>query len=378
MKILSTTIQLFLLILLLVIPFSSASAAPVVTSPVAGSTLTQSTQNFTWSANGTPGITQWFISLSSIGPGGFDIYGGYQGTDTSVTIPSLPTDGRTLYFRLWYRTNEWRAVDITYTACNSCAPSSPIVEINDPVDGSTLLESSKTFHWQTNSNNLNVLEWHFMLGTSIGGTDLYNSSLGTATQVTVTGLPTNGSTIYARLWYRTVNGWAFNDFSYTSCNGACVDLPHPSIQKTSTVLSDGINPTNPKRIPGALIEYTINTSNSGNGVTDNNSIVISDSIPANTALYVNDISGPGTGPIRFVDGSPPSGLTYTFNNLASNTDNLQFSNNGGASYTYTPSPDGNGVDSSVTNIRVLPQGQLLAPNGNGTPSFQIKFRVKVK
>jgi len=157
------------------------------------------------------------------------------------------------------------------------------------------------------------------------------------------------------------------------------NTPQPAIsmQKGSSVLSDGFNAVNPKRIPGALIEYDINATNSGIGMTDNNTVLISDSIPINTSLYVNDISGAGTGPIRFVDGSPPSGLNYTFTSPASNTDDISFSNNGGATFNYTPSPDANGVDTNVTDIRVSPQGQFLAVSGLGSPSFTVKFRVIV-
>ena len=100
-----------------------------------------------------------------------------------------------------------------------------------------------------------------------------------------------------------------NSTATTTVNSA----PSISLQKTSITLSDPVNGTsNPKAIPGALAEYSIKATNSGLSATDNNSIFISDAIPANTALYVNDISGVGSGPVRFVDGTPPSGLSYSF------------------------------------------------------------------
>ncbi len=172
------------------------------------------------------------------------------------------------------------------------------------------------------------------------------------------------------------------NYDYWHVDDVCLvtqnPLPLINLQKTSVVLSDGINTVNPKRIPGALVEYNIIASNTGSGAADNNSISLSDVIPANTALYVNDISGAGTGPVRFVDGSPPSGLNYQFTSLASTTDNLSFSNNNGASYSYSPSPDAAGLDSNVTNIRINLSGQFLANSGSGNPSFSLKFRVKVK
>jgi hypothetical protein len=172
------------------------------------------------------------------------------------------------------------------------------------------------------------------------------------------------------------------NYDYWHVDDVCLvaqnPLPVISLQKTSVVLSDGINTINPKRIPGALVEYNIIASNTGSGAADNNSIILTDAIPANTALYINDISGAGTGPVRFVDGSPPSGLNYQFVSLASTTDNLSFSNNNGVSYSYIPTPDAAGLDSQITNIRINMTGQFLANSGSGNPSFSLKFRVKVK
>lgn len=155
--------------------------------------------------------------------------------------------------------------------------------------------------------------------------------------------------------------------------------PILKLQKTALVISDPANGLlNPKSIPGALGEYTLKATNLGTGAADNNSIVLSDAVPSNTALYVNDISGGGSGPVRFVDGSPPSGLSYNFINLASTADNVSFSNNGGATYNYIPSPDGSGVDTSVTNIKMVTTGSFLPTGGGGSPNFTFKFRVKVQ
>jgi uncharacterized repeat protein (TIGR01451 family) len=147
--------------------------------------------------------------------------------------------------------------------------------------------------------------------------------------------------------------------------------------KTVQVTSDPVDgTTNPKYIPGAYALYTIQVTNTGNGSPDNNSVFVYDAVPANTTLYVGDLSGAGTGPIQFAQGSPTSSLTYTYTSLASTTDNVDFSNNGGTTYTYTPVPDGSGFDANVTNIRVSPQG-VFAAAGGGNPYFTVSFRVRV-
>lgn len=141
----------------------------------------------------------------------------------------------------------------------------------------------------------------------------------------------------------------------TATLGASELLPPTiSMQKTSQVISDGVNTTHPKRIPGAIVEYTIAAINSGFGITDNNSIAINDAIPANSKFVVNSM--------QFINGTPSSGLTAT-------TANFSYSING-TTYNNTQSL-------ATRHIRVSPQGQFAAATGAGNPSFQVKFKVKI-
>jgi len=180
----------------------------------------------------------------------------------------------------------------------------------------------------------------------------------------------------------SVSGKNFDNISSNNSNSDTVTVtsdPSISLQKTALTLSDPVNGTNfPKAIPGAISEYTLKATNTGPGAADNNSIVLDDAIPNHTALYVNDISGAGSGPVRFVDGSPPSGLSYNFISLESTIDDVSFSNNGGANYNYTPSANADGVDTAVTHIRISTQGDFLGSSGSGNPNFELKFRVKVQ
>ena len=102
--------------------------------------------------------------------------------------------------------------------------------------------------------------------------------------------------------------------------------------------------------------YSVIVSNTAIGAVDNNSTFVIDPVPANTDLFVGDAGGPGSGPVAFSNGTPPSGLTYTFTSLASVTDDVSFSNDGGVTYNYTPVPNGNGVDPNVTHLRINPKG----------------------
>jgi uncharacterized repeat protein (TIGR01451 family) len=155
--------------------------------------------------------------------------------------------------------------------------------------------------------------------------------------------------------------------------------PSFTLVKTSQVVSDPFNGTaNPYRIPGARVRYTIVVANTAPGRPDANSVVVSELVPANTKLFVGNLGGVGSGPVSFTNGTPSSTLTYTFTSLASTTDNLAFSNNGGATYVYTPSADADGCDASVTHFRVNPQGTFAGNTGTGSPSFNLQLQVVVK
>ena len=158
----------------------------------------------------------------------------------------------------------------------------------------------------------------------------------------------------------------------TYTNGVTVPL---TVVKLSTVVSDPINgTTNPKAVPGAIIEYQIIVTNPAANSIDANTVFITDPIPTQLQLRVADIGGSGSGPVTFVDGSPSSGLTYTFTALGNATDDVAFSSDNGATWTYTPTVGVDGIDTAVTNIRINPKGVFNANN----PQFTVKFRTKLK
>jgi len=173
---------------------------------------------------------------------------------------------------------------------------------------------------------------------------------------------------------------SFPSRDLSSINAACKStvLPKPkiSLQKLSNTFSDPVNGTsNPKRIPGAIVTYTLNVTNSGIGSSDNNTVVIADSLPPNTKL----VFGSPANPISFGDGTPSSGLSFNFSSLASTTDDIDFSNDGGSTF-ITPSADIDGVDitsPSINYIRINPKGVFNGDTGSGPTAFKLNFKVKL-
>jgi uncharacterized repeat protein (TIGR01451 family) len=159
-----------------------------------------------------------------------------------------------------------------------------------------------------------------------------------------------------------------------TCNFANTPLAsvNLAVQKSSAVLTDPISgATNPKRVPGALLTYSVTVTNPSAASADANSIVITDPLPAGTSMVVTPSGVPV---VEFINGTPSSGLSF---NAASG---VTYSNQpgGGAPYTYVPTPDASGVDPAVTGIRIAPTGTMNAASGAGQPSFTVRFRVVVR
>lgn len=149
-----------------------------------------------------------------------------------------------------------------------------------------------------------------------------------------------------------------------------------ALAKAVRVISDNVtNTTNPKGIPGARIEYTITATNLGSLDLDAGSVIIRDSLPPEVRLFL----GSPSDPIALNEGAQPSGLTLNFTSLASTTDDISFSNDGGSTFV-APSVDGNGFDATVPRvnfIEVTPTGIFNGDSGSGPPSFELVFEGRI-
>ncbi len=176
----------------------------------------------------------------------------------------------------------------------------------------------------------------------------------------------------------TANEGSEGTVSHTARSPMIVSLLSPDlvVSKSSLVLSDPVNTINPKVISGAIIEYSIAVENKGLGTIDIDTTVITFPVASGTNFYF----GAPLKPATFVDGAVSSGLSYSFIDLSSITDDIDFSNDGGNSY-ITPSVDINGFDITVPPvnfIRLNPKGEFRASDGVNNPSMVMKYRVNIK
>jgi hypothetical protein len=204
--------------------------------------------------------------------------------------------------------------------------------------------------------------------------------------ITIPSLPNGGSVTFAVT--ASVNGGTaagtvivntasvtVNGQSNTASDSNTVVYPSLVHLKSVAIVSDPVNGTsNPKFIPGAIADYTLRITNTGQGTVGFDALVLEDPIPANSELFVGDLGGAGSGPVAFTNGSPSSALTWTFSSLLPlPVDDLFFYN--GTTWNYQPSGT---YDPNVTQIRLSPKGRMAANTGSGSPYFEVRFRVRVK
>ena len=108
--------------------------------------------------------------------------------------------------------------------------------ITSPANNSTLTGSTVTFNWSAGSS---ATAYWLDAGSSAGAHDYYSSgNLGTALTTTVSGLPTNGSTVYVTLYSLVSGTWVSNPYTYTAYNlaasGGMMSSPTPGSTFTSS------------------------------------------------------------------------------------------------------------------------------------------------
>ena len=178
-----------------------------LTTPTPSSTLTGSSATFDWTAGG--GVTGYDLHLGT-SKGAYNLYASGGVTKTSVSVTGLPTYGATIYATLLSMVNGvYQPEYYTYTE----AGTPVLATLTTPTPSTTLSGSSVTFDWSAGGG---ITEYDLHLGTSKGAYNLYASGGVTKTSVLVTGLPTNGETIYATL-LSMVNGvWQSVYYTYTA------------------------------------------------------------------------------------------------------------------------------------------------------------------
>ena len=220
-------------------PAALTAPAPNTSTPLTGASVT-----FAWTPGNTAARFMFYVGTAGIGSS--NLYNSGNVTATSETVSNLPSNGETLYVRLyWLLNGSWKDADYTYVASGS--PTQAVLTTPAPNTSAPLTGASVAFSW--NPGNLATHFMFYMGTTGIGSSNLYNSGNVTATTETVSGLPSNGETVNARL-YSLINGaWQYTDYTYAASGAptaAALTTPAPNTatQLTSTSVAFAWTPGN--------------------------------------------------------------------------------------------------------------------------------------
>jgi len=216
-----------LLLVLLVLPWSIASAG--MKSPVPGSTLPGPSVVFKWDP--VPNATKYYLALGTTP----DILSkapwanlGFRAVTagTSTEFVGLPRDGKLVYGRLWYANASgtlgfedysWKTeVDVPATLISPLPPKT--------------ISSGAVLTWNPGRG---VTKYMLMVGSSPQAVsappwaDLFSWS-GTATSVLIPpGIPTDGSTVYVRLWSQILGVWRYETYTFQTEAQAAAHINQP-------------------------------------------------------------------------------------------------------------------------------------------------------
>jgi hypothetical protein len=214
--------------------FNAGSETAVMSSPTPSSMLAGSTVTFSWNA-GTASPQEYWLDIGSSAGGNNYYSSGNLGSALTTTVSGLPTNGSTVYATLYTLVSgTWTPNAYTYTAFNA---SSETGVLTTPMPGSTLTSSTVTFDWTAGSPG--PYSYWMDVGNTAGGNNYYSSgNLGNVTTTTVSGLPTDGSTIYVTLYTLISGSWVGNAYTYTALNAtsglAAMQTPMPGSTLSGT------------------------------------------------------------------------------------------------------------------------------------------------
>ena len=189
------------------------TTTPGIYSPVNQSALAGSSATFLWA--GYPGASNYWLDIgSAYGGNNYLQSGPLPGSQYSLTVNGLPSDGSAVYVTWWYEVGgSWSYIEYQYIAFNVTLEEGVLTT---PTPGSTFSGSSVTFDWTAGSGASNY--W-LDVGSTPGGNNYYQSQpLGNVLTVTVNGLPTNGTPVYVTLYSFVAGQWLSKGYTYTAYN----------------------------------------------------------------------------------------------------------------------------------------------------------------
>lgn len=126
---------------------------------------------------------------------------------------------------------------------NAPPPPATPAQMSSPAPGSTFSSSGQTFNWTSGTG---VSSYRLDLGNAAGATDIYAGVSTTQLSAAVSGLPTDGRTVWARLSSNISGSWSFADYSYKASTAQGLTIMNPGVTNVTTT--------------GATVSWTTNVA----------------------------------------------------------------------------------------------------------------------
>ena len=201
--------------------------APFLTSPAAGETVDGDSVVLQWVNNGL-NVSRWRVRVGDSQSGESSTYfdsGNLPGGARSVSVAGLPADLTNVFVSLQYTAGGSTDQVLSSFFSRSGSGDGSIATMQRPLPGALLTSSSVNFSWE--SNDRDYQQWYVRVGSTPGGTEHYDSGRITdksTRSVSISGLPTNASTVYLELSGKTRAGpWDVQVFTYTASGGGIPD-----------------------------------------------------------------------------------------------------------------------------------------------------------
>jgi Pro-kumamolisin, activation domain/Bacterial Ig-like domain (group 3) len=260
----------------------TSSGLATITSPVPPGPLSGSSVTFNWNA-GT-NVTAYALNVGNTAGSGNYYQSGNLSTQTA-TVNGLPTNGSTVYVTLFSEIGgNWQNNQYTYTAYNAASAAGVM---QTPTPGSTFTGSTVTFTWSAGAG---ASSYWLDVGSTAGGNQYSQSgSLGNVQTTTVSGLPTDGSTIYATLYSLIGGNWVGNSYTYYALNatGGLAAMQTP----VSGTFINGSSATFTWSLDSSATSYWVDISAVQPGGND---VFQSGSLGNVSSVTVNSLPGNGT------------------------------------------------------------------------------------
>jgi RHS repeat-associated protein len=252
-----------------------AQPAGLTPQPTSGVPAVDLTLGFAFTT--VPNATAYYLYVGNA-VGGTDLANSGEIAPTSYLAIDLPTDGRTLYVRLWTKTGFWRYLDYMLTA--SAAPQH--ATFTAPTSGATNVDLTQALQWTTGSGGQ---AYYLKVGSSLGASNYVNS--GETQQTSYWPCPTipAGQLVYASIQTKFGTVWKTNDITFTASTvaHACgASLAFPANGATNVDLTQGFSWV---AVPHTTVyKLTVGTTAGGADVVNTNELP-----PTQTSVTAYDL-----------------------------------------------------------------------------------------